>query len=135
MVGTVTWRPVPVPIGVRTREESVDRILEIALRTGAGLDERQSGRGMRGEDVAEAVALAGTERSNELGQVDHPAPARRDVKLVVHHVAEPRRGGHAAIEGALEANQAGRAPKAGADSAGKVSQAGTAGADSAGVQA
>ena len=48
--------------------------------TGAGLDERDAGGGVRREHVAQAVAAAGAERRDSRGEIDDPRARRVDVE-------------------------------------------------------
>lgn len=65
------------PEGVVTGQDAIDRRLGVGFRARAGLDQREAGRGMRCEDVAETVALAGQPSVDPCGQVGAGEPCGR----------------------------------------------------------
>jgi methylmalonyl-CoA mutase C-terminal domain/subunit len=72
---------VAVPVAVVPGEEPVDQLGQIVLAPGAQLDQRQTGGGMRREDVQQPVAPPGAEPLRIPGEVDQSALARLCVQL------------------------------------------------------
>jgi hypothetical protein len=62
------------------RQQSVQRLDQVIVRTRAGLDHHDAGRGMRDEDREEAVPVLGHGMNERLafgGHVEQPTPAPR----------------------------------------------------------
>ncbi len=80
MIGTVAGRSVPVPVAtIISRKNLVDGVHQILIAAGSGLDDRYTGRGMRYEDVEEAVAPSRNESCHLGGDIERsPTPARLD---------------------------------------------------------
>ena len=75
VVGAVPRRAVGVPVAVVTWQQAFERVDEVVVGPGAGLDDRHAGGGVRDEDVAQAVAAIRAERPHRIGQVDGAARA------------------------------------------------------------
>ena len=76
MVGAMARRPVPMAVpAVLAREQSVEGVEEIVVRSGADLEHHDTGRGMRDEDGQQAVLGldVGQECDARRGQVGDPA--------------------------------------------------------------
>ncbi len=53
MVGSMPWRPVGMAVTVVTGKQPFQRVDEIVVGAGSGLDDRDARRGVRDEDVAQ----------------------------------------------------------------------------------
>lgn len=81
VVGPVAGGAVAMPIAIVPGEEATDRLLQIRLGTGTGLDESEPGRRVRQKDMAEPVAFVTAERLHMVGDVGHEPPAGVDPHL------------------------------------------------------
>ena len=73
VIGPVARRAVAMDPAIVARQEPVQRRHQVRVGTGAQLHDDEAGRGMRHEDVEQAVALAGHEFLAGPGQVEQAA--------------------------------------------------------------
>src|SRR3954468_19765170 len=83
-----------VPPAAVARQQRVDGAEQVAVRAGPGFDDRQTGRGVRHEDVEQPVLLAGKELLALAGEVVYPRLCSgSDLdRLGTHGLILPRRG-------------------------------------------
>ena len=73
MVRSVALRTMTMHVGMATRQQPFERVFEICLRTGTGLHQRETGGGVRGENVDEPVASSlGRESLKLARQITEP---------------------------------------------------------------
>ena len=94
MVPAVPGRTVAVAPPIVRRQYVVERAEKVVIRTGAGLDECDAGRGVRNEHMQQAVSAAGRTGEELVGLLGHIAnggarssPYGDDFAL---HLAYPR---------------------------------------------
>ena len=88
---------VPVAIDVLGGKQPVDRILEVGLRSAAGLHQRDAGGRMRDEDMAQSVAAVAAELVELASDVGDESGAGADVHDLGIHSAIMVAVGRAAL--------------------------------------
>ena len=76
---------VGVAVAVVARQQSFQRVDEVVVGPGAGLDNRDARGGVRHEDVAQAVRAAAAERPHRVGEIDDAATRCVDFEHVGVH--------------------------------------------------
>jgi len=98
VIGTVTRRSVLMVVALGARQEAVERVDQVGLRTGAELHQPHARRGVRREDREQPVAHTGAERKHRLGDVRHAPSGAVDVDLgCLHEEYLPRRRADACV--------------------------------------
>ncbi len=92
MVGAVTFGTVRVPVPVVARQQPFQRVDQVVVGTRAGLDDRDPGRRVRDEHVAQAVAVAEAEPAHRIGEVHDAATGGVDIQHIGLHLAKPTAG-------------------------------------------
>ena len=93
VVGAVAGRAVGVAVAIVARQQAFERVDEVVIGPGAGLDDRDTGGGVRHEHVAQAVLVAAAEGAHRVGEVDDAAPGGVDIEYIGVHVRQPSANG------------------------------------------
>jgi heme-degrading monooxygenase HmoA len=80
VVGAVPRRTVRMAIAIVARQQAFERVDEVAVTACAGLDDRDPGRRVRDEHVAQPIAMRRAEFTHIVSQVDDTATSGIDVE-------------------------------------------------------
>ena len=89
MVGAMTIGAVRVPVAVIARQQPFQRVDQIFVRTGAGLDDRDPGCRVRDEHIQQAIAQREAEPAHRVGEIHDAALGGVDFQQIGLHPVQP----------------------------------------------
>lgn len=81
-----------MPVAVVARQQPHQRVHQILVGTGAGLDNRNAGRSVRDEHVAQAIIMGGAEGAHGVGEIDNAATRGVHIQHIGIHPSQPTVG-------------------------------------------
>jgi hypothetical protein len=75
-------------VAVIARQQTFERVQEVVIGPRAGLDDRDTGGGVRYEHVAQSIVMSAAKRPQGVGEVDYAAAGGVDIEYVGVHTIE-----------------------------------------------
>jgi hypothetical protein len=81
---------VGVAVAIVSWQQAFECVEKVVVGPGAGFDDRDTGGGMRDEDIAQAVLVRAAKRTHHIGEVHDSAPGGVDIEQVGVHKSSVR---------------------------------------------